>query len=151
MQLSKNFTLHELTRSQTASRLGINNDPPNELIPSLKRICDKLLEPPREFYNIPFSPTSGYRCLELNRAVGSKDTSQHVKGEAVDFDIPGIDNYELAMWLKNHIEEFDQLILEYYTIGEPNSGWIHMSVKEKENRRNTLTCTKGQYISGLIK
>jgi hypothetical protein len=152
-KLSKHFSLWECIRSETANRYNIDNMPPIEYIPKLKILCEKILEPPRLYFNTPFRPNSVYRCIELNRKIGSKDTSQHIKAEAVDFEIPGINNYDLAVWMKNHINSFDQIILECYKIGQPNSGWVHVSYKEDENknRNNVLTYTGGQYISGLIK
>lgn len=149
-KLSDNFGLWECVRSETASRLGIDNTPPEKLIPKLIYVCNNILEPPRQFFGTPFRPNSVYRCLELNRSLGSKDTSQHPKAEAADFEIPGISNYDLAVWCRNHML-FDQLILECYVIGQPNSGWIHMSIKESNNRMNVLTYSKRKYLSGLHK
>lgn len=148
MRLTKHFLLSELTKSQTALRLGINNKPDNEAILNLIRISEKILEPIREQFG-PFSPSSGFRCLELNRALRSKDTSQHVKGQAVDIEIPGVSNFELATWIKDNLT-FDQLILECYTQGDPSSGWVHVSFAEK-NRNEVLTYSNGSFQRGLVK
>lgn len=149
-QLSKHFTLIECIRSEEATRRGIDNTPPEEYIPKLEIVCNKILEPPREFYGIPFRPNSVYRNEIINHLVGGSKTSQHMKAEAADFEIPTISNYDLAVWCKNHME-FDQLILECYIPGQVNSGWVHMSYKESVNRNQVLTFTGKQYIGGLVK
>lgn len=138
MKLSPHFTLAELTKSSTALRYGIDNTPNDAQIENLKILCENILEPVRDYYGRPFSPSSGFRCLELNRSIGSKDTSQHTKGEAVDFEILGIDNSELHQWIEDNIEEYDQNILEYYTDGEPQSGWVHASYSN-DNRNQTFS------------
>ena len=149
MKLSKHFSLEELCKSQTATRLGIDNLAKDEnVITNLKIICKNILEPIRENYGIPFSPNSAYRSPKLNNAVGSSHKSQHLKGQAVDIEIPSIDNYELAQWIRNNLD-FDQLILEFYN-GEPSSGWVHVSFAE-ENRKQLLTFNGKDWNSGLVK
>ena len=149
MKLSKHFSLEELCKSQTATRLGINNLAKDEnVITNLKKICENILEPIRENYGIPFSPNSAYRSPKLNNAVGSSHKSQHLKGQAVDIEIPSIDNYQLAQWIRNNLD-FDQLILEFYN-GEPSSGWVHVSFAE-ENRKQLLTFNGKDWNSGLVK
>ena len=106
------------------------------------------MEPIRENYGIPFSPNSAYRSPKLNNAVGSSHKSQHLKGQAVDIEIPSIDNYQLAQWIRNNLD-FDQLILEFYN-GEPSSGWVHVSFAE-ENRKQLLTFNGKYWNSGLVK
>ena len=125
MELTRNFTLLELTKSDTAIRKGINNNPNAEQIEKLKTLCEKILQPVRDHFG-RVKVTSGYRSPELCVAIGSSLSSQHSKAEAVDFECMGIDNAEVADWVKMNCE-VDQLILEYYTPGEPNSGWIHCS------------------------
>ena len=137
MKLSDHFSLSELTKSDTAVRKGIPNVPKDEEVENLIMVCSEILEPVREQYGIPFIPNSGYRCLELNRAIGSSDRSQHVQGKAVDFEIPGVDNKEVALWVKENCD-FDQLILEFYKEGEPTSGWVHCSYDvDKEHRKSS--------------
>ena len=149
MKLSKHFSLEELCKSQIATRLGIDNLAKDEnVITNLKIICENILEPIRENYGIPFSPNSAYRSPKLNNAVGSSHKSQHLKGQAVDIEIPSIDNYELAQWIRNNLD-FDQLILEFYN-GEPSSGWVHVSFAE-ENRKQLLTFNGKDWNSGLVK
>lgn len=125
--------------------------PPDILLPKLKRLCVELLEPIRLHYVRPFRPNSGYRSIELNKAVGGSSASQHCKAEAVDIEIPGISNYELAVWIKSNLE-FDQVILECYRIGEPNSGWVHVSLKDigAGNRAMVLTYSNRRYSEGLL-
>ena len=136
MKLSEHFSLQELTKSSTAERRGIANEPDDTAVENLIMVCETILEPVREHYGIPFIPNSGFRCLELNRAIGSSDRSQHTTGEAVDFEVPGISNREVALWVKENCK-FDQLILEFYKEGDPSSGWVHCSyVIEGENRKS---------------
>ena len=130
-----------MTQSQTALRNNLNNTPDEKQIENLQNLCEKILQPLREHYNLPIKVTSGFRSEELATMIGSKSTSQHCKGEAVDFEIPGVDNKEVATKIKNEFT-FDQLILEYYNDTDINSGWIHVSLKnttfENDNRQMAL-------------
>ena len=136
MMLSDHFSLEELTKSSTAVRKGIDNEPDSTARENLIVLCSEILEPVRTHYGIPFVPNSGFRCLELNREIGSSDRSQHVTGNAVDFEVPGVDNKEVALWVKENCD-FDQLILEFYKEGEPASGWVHCSYDvDKEHRKS---------------
>jgi hypothetical protein len=125
MNLSRNFTLSELIKSDTAIRKGINNNPNAEQIEKLKALCENILQPVRDHFG-RVKVTSGFRSVELCTAIGSSANSQHAKAEAADFECPGVDNAELADWIHKNLP-YDQLILEFYTPGEPNSGWIHCS------------------------
>ena len=125
MELTRNFTLSELTKSDTAIRKGINNNPNAEQIEKLKALCENILQPVRDHFG-RVKITSGFRSVELCMAIGSSANSQHAKAEAADFECPGVDNAELADWIHRELP-YDQLILEFYTPGEPNSGWIHCS------------------------
>ena len=113
MQLSANFSLLELTKSQTAERKGIDNTPSTEHQDNLKSLCEMILQPVRDHFNRVVSVSSGYRSKELCFAIGSKITSQHAKGQAADFEIYGLSNKELADWI-NETLNYDQLILEYW-------------------------------------
>lgn len=146
-KLSKNFTLGELTKSQTALRKGIDNVPTDEELKRLQLLVDNVLQPVREHFARPVTINSGFRCLKLNRAVGSEDTSQHRKGEAADIEIPGIPNKELAEWIRDNLE-FDQLILEFYSEDDPSAGWVHVSFV-KSNRKEILTIAKDGTRIGL--
>lgn len=150
MNLSTHFTLSELTKSQDAIRRGIDNTPTGSDINSLILVCENILEPVRKRYGIPFKPSSGYRSIALNEAVGGSKTSQHCFGQAVDFEVPGVSNFELASWIAQNLS-FDQLILEFYKQGELNSGWVHCSyVGIGKNRKQCKTFDGKQYIGGLI-
>ena len=148
MQLSDNFSLRELTKSQTAERLGIANEPDDEAVENLIILCDMILEPVRNHYDTPFVPNSGFRCLELNRAIGSSDTSQHTTGEAVDFEVPGVPNKDLALWVKDNCK-FDQLILEFYKDDDPASGWVHCSYVIDGDNRHSARIFDGKTWSDL--
>ena len=137
MKLSANFELFELIKSQVAERKGIPNNPSPDQIDNLKSLCINILQPIRSEFDKPVIISSGFRSAELCIAIGSKPTSQHAEGKAADLEIPGVDNMELAMWIKNNLN-FDQLILEFYKDGEPNSGWIHVSWNGDNNRNQTL-------------
>ena len=99
MQLSKNFSLNEMTKSDTAIRKGIDNTPTETHKESMKLLVDKVLQPVRDHFAKSVRVTSGYRSEELCEAIGSSKTSQHAKGEAADFEITGIDNKELAEYI----------------------------------------------------
>ena len=154
MRLSKHFTLGEMTKSQTANRRGIDNQPDGEAIENLRMWCHAIGEPVREEFMRPVVVSSGYRSPELNIAIGGSSVSQHMTGEAVDFEIPGISNFEVARFIERALT-FDQLILEFYTPGQPNSGWVHCSYRSRgmQNRQMSLTAKrvngKTTYVNGL--
>ena len=140
MKLTANITLVELTKSQTAERKGINNNPGPQQIENIKALAVNVLQPVRSHFDKPLIISSGFRCAQLCIEIGSKITSQHVADNdaaAADFEIPGVDNRELATWIKNELE-FDQLILEFYRDNEPTSGWIHCSYSTNHNRNQSL-------------
>lgn len=147
MQLTKNFYLSEFLASQTASRFHLDNTPNFEVKNRLKLLAEKVLQPIRDHYNRPVIVSSGYRSPAVNRAVGGSPKSQHMTGEAADFEIPGIDNYELAKWIENNLN-YDQLILEFYTGG--NSGWIHVGYSPRHLNQE-LTINRFGSFSGLKK
>jgi len=141
MKLSKNFSLIELTKSQTATRKGIDNTPSTEHQDNLKSLCEMVLQPVRDHFNRVVSVSSGYRSEELCLAIGSKITSQHAKGQAADFEIYGLSNKELADWINENLD-YDQLILEYWREEDPNSGWVHCSFNLQGNRKQYLKAYK---------
>jgi len=141
MKLSANFELAELIKSQVAERKGIPNNPSPDQIDNLKSLCINVLQPIRSEFDKPVIISSGFRSAELCIAIGSKPTSQHAEGKAADLEIPGVDNMELAMWIKNNLN-FDQLILEFYKDGQPNSGWVHVSWNGDNNRNQTLRAVR---------
>lgn len=158
-RVSKNFTIREVGKSSTAVRNGIDNTPTEEVIQRATVLADNVLEKVREHFGIPFAPGSWYRCERLERTL-CKDAwvrwcrdrkkraddkswaeyfarKSHPKGEAVDIEIPTVDNADLFDWIKANCE-FDQLIREGYRSGDPQSGWIHVSYREGENRNQAF-------------
>ena len=149
MQLSKHFKLSEFTKSQIAARNGLKNLPGSGEVKNLENVCYEILEPVRAKFEKPVLITSGFRSLEVNRKLGSSDSSQHCKGQAVDFEIVGVANIKVAYWLQANVD-FDQLILEYYRPDDDQHGWIHVSYNEKgANRKKVLTFDGKSYEDGL--
>jgi|TARA_S200000501_G_scaffold378078_1_gene439001 hypothetical protein len=152
VRLSTNFTLQEFTKSQTAIRQGLDNTPSTLHLHSAKLLFGNVVQPVRDNFGVTVI-NSGYRGPALNEAVGGSSKSQHCKGEAVDIECPGTANYDVANWIKENLE-FDQLILEFYTPGIPDSGWVHVSYKAEGNRKSVLTAMKENgktvYKQGLI-
>jgi hypothetical protein len=153
MKLSQNFSFSEFTRSQYASRNGLVNEPPDDSIAAIRLLVERVLQPARTHFGVPMTISSGYRSPTLNRAIGGSRTSQHVwtdRHAAADFEIRGIDNLRLARWIEAHCE-FDQLISECYVPGDPDSGWIHASIRtDGKNRAESLTYQRGcGYTPGL--
>jgi hypothetical protein len=146
MLLSKSFTLNELTKSQEATRLGIDNTPNEEHILNLKLLCENVLQPIRDFYGMPLSVSSGYRSAALCEAIGSSSKSQHTKGQAADFEIFGVANKDLADFVVKNLD-YDQCILEFWNENEPNSGWVHCSFNALGNRKQFL---KAEKLNGRV-
>ena len=151
MRLSDNFTLNEFTKSQTADRKGIANNPNEIHVMAMESLCYNVLERVRTAFGKPIIVNSGYRSVALCEAIGSKSTSQHCDGEAVDIEIQGVSNSDLAKYIEKELN-FDQLILECWDGIEPNSGWVHVSyVNDIGNRKDVLTYTRaGGYTKGII-
>ena len=154
MRISKNFTLKELTKSSTGERLGIDNSVKDqETLVNLCALTHNILQKVREAHGRT-TVNSSFRCLDLNRAIKSSDKSQHVKGEAADIECPALDNLKLAKWIASNVD-FDMVLLEFYTQGIPDSGWVHVSYKaDGNNREKELTAVKQKgktvYKEGLI-
>lgn len=148
-KLSPNFALSEFLKSDTAERRRIANVPNTGQIAAMTRLCLRVLEPVRANFGQPVRITSGFRSPALCVAVGSSKASQHAKGEAADFEVVGIDNATVARWIRDHLP-FDQLILENYVQGQPNSGWIHVSYRDGRLRKDVLTYTRRTYFKGLL-
>ena len=140
VRLSKNFSLQEFTKSQTATRQGLNNTPNDEHLASATTLFENVVQKVRDNFGVTVI-NSGYRGPALNTAVGGSSNSQHCKGEAVDIECPGTGNYDVAKWIEDNCD-FDQLILEFYTPGIPDSGWVHVSYKSEGNRKQSLTAMK---------
>lgn len=141
MQLSKNFTMAEFIKSDTADRLGIDNTPQGEHLEAAKALFENVVQKVRDHFG-PTVINSGYRCPELNEAVRGSKTSQHCHGEAADIEVPGVANADVANWIVDNLD-FDQVILEFYTPGIPDSGWVHVTYKaDGTNRKKALTAAK---------
>lgn len=153
MKLTANFSLNELTQSETALRKGLDNTPNEEVIANLKLLAEKVLQPVREHYGKGVKVNSGYRSPDVNASVGGSKTSDHCKGQAADIEIPGIANADLAEYIKANLQ-FTQLILEFYTQGIPDSGWVHVSYDPANLKCQTLTAVKKDgktvYLPGII-
>ena len=141
MKLTENFSLNELTKSQTAERKGIDNTPSAEHQENLKSLCEMVLQPIRDHFGQVVSISSGYRSPELCVAIGSSTKSQHASGCAADFEIFRVSNKELADYIDENLD-YDQLILEYWKESDPNSGWIHCSFNTQGNRKQYLRAYK---------
>ena len=140
MKLTANFHLEELIKSQVAERKGINNNPSPMQIENLKALAVNILQPLRSQFDKPLIISSGFRCAQLNIEIGSSVHSEHCadnKSAAADFEISGVDNKELAEWIKSNLE-WNQLILEFYREGEPSSGWVHCSYSTDLNKKQSL-------------
>ena len=150
MQLSKHFKLEEFEKSSTAIRHGIENKAGSGEIKNLTDLCYAILEPVRAKFEKPIIITSGYRTEALCEILKSSKSSQHTKGEAVDFEIAGVSNLQVALWIQNNCN-FDQLILEFWKAEDkdPNSGWVHCSFAEGSNRKQVLTFDGKTYTNGL--
>ena len=150
LKLSKHFKLSEFTRSATAKKRGINNDPPEHVVENLRNLCNEVLEPLRDHFGVPIVITSGYRSALLNSLVGGSKNSQHKYGEAADIFIPKYDfiasdgerhtNIDIARtwfeWVRTNTD-FDQLILE---TSNRKDFWLHVSCRRDRrlNRHNHI-------------
>ena len=145
MQLSKNFSLAEMTKSQTATRMGMDNNPSEDEVENLRLLCERVLQPVRDHFNHVVSISSGYRSPQLCSAIGSSVDSQHAKGMAADFEIYGTPNNEIFNWIKGNLL-YDQMILEFWNEDEPNSGWLHVSYnpESSENIKENLRAYKDE-------
>ena len=152
MNLSANFNLKEMTKSDTATRLGLDNTPGEVEIENLRLLCEKVLQPVRDHFGKSVTVNSGFRSPESNAAVNGSKTSDHCKGQAADIEIPGVPNAELAQWIMDNCD-YTQLILEFYTQGIPDSGWVHVSFDPSNLKMQELTAVKvagkTQYLPGL--
>jgi len=127
MKISKNLSLAEVTKSATAIKHGIANEPNSQHLTNLKAVAINIFQPCRDYFGKPLAVTSGYRSPELNDLIGGSKRSQHSKGEALDLDAQvygGFTNAELFHYIKDNLD-FDQLIWEFGDEQEPD--WIHCS------------------------
>ena len=143
MKLSPNFSLAEMIKSDTALRLDMENEPDDDHIDNMIALCENVLQKVRDHYGKGVKVNSGFRHPDVNAKVGGSKTSDHCKGMAADIEIPGIPNAELAEWIAENLE-YTQLILEFYTPGVPDSGWVHISYNGTENRKQNLLAYKDE-------
>jgi uncharacterized protein YcbK (DUF882 family) len=153
MNLTKNFTLAEMTKSETALRHGLENNPGEQELAAMKLLAEKVLQPVRDHFGRGVKVNSGFRHPDVNQKVGGSRNSDHTRGQACDIEIPGIPNADLAQWIVDNLE-FRQCILEFYTPGVPDSGWVHVSYVAEDNKKQVLTATKENgktvYLNGLV-
>jgi hypothetical protein len=153
MNLTANFTLAEMVKSETALRHDMDNTPGETEIENLKQLCEQVLQPVREHFKTGVKVNSGFRHPEVNAKVGGSKTSDHCKGQAADIEIPGIPNADLAIWIMDNLQ-YTQLILEFYTPGIPDSGWVHVSYDPANLKKQNLTAVKKDgktvYLPGLV-
>lgn len=138
MKLTENLTLLEATKSNTATRLGIDNTPPPAIIERMVETAEKIFQPLRDALG-PIRVSSFYRSPDLNRAIGGSKSSQHCKGEAIDMQGISVSNAELFLKACD-LEDFDQIIWEFGTLEEPD--WVHVSYSKTHNRKQILRATK---------
>lgn len=153
MNLTENFTLSEMTKSETALRHDMDNLPDQTAISNLQALAVYVLQPVRDHYGKGVKVNSGFRHPDVNAKVGGSKTSDHCKGMAADIEIPGVPNAELAEWIRGNLP-FTQLILEFYTRGVPDSGWVHVSYDPANLKKQALTAVKQDgktvYLQGLV-
>jgi len=153
MQLTANFSLAEMIKSETALRYDMDNTPGPQEIENLRLLCEQVLQPIRDAYQRGIKVNSGYRAPDVNAKVGGSRTSDHCKGQAADIEIPGVANYDLAKYISDYFN-FTQVILEFYTPGIPDSGWVDVSYDPANLKRQVLTAMrengKTVYKPGLI-
>jgi len=151
MEISANLTLKEVSKSLTATRRGIDNEPQGEHLTNLIKLANNVFQPIREHFGKPIFVSSGYRSKDLNKAIGGAHkiikgeyvaTSQHCKGEALDLDNDGRgypSNADIFWYIYDHLE-FDQLIFEFGSMENPS--WVHVSYKSEGNRKQVLRASK---------
>jgi zinc D-Ala-D-Ala carboxypeptidase len=138
--MGREVSLKELLFSETATRLGIDNTPTDQILINLQTLIYEVITPiVNHFGDIKI--TSGYRSPALCKAIGSSDRSQHTTGMACDFEVLGYSNQEVSLWIVKNLE-FDQCILEFWKPEEINSGWVHVSYNKDGNRKMYLRAYK---------
>ncbi len=149
MNLTRSFSLAEMCKSQIALNRGLDNTPSPFIVDNLKMLCEKVLQPIRDHFNLPVTVVSGYRSANVNRAVGGQYNSQHLLGKAADIEIVGVHNADIWRFIYGSMD-FDQVIAEHLEQDDPTAGWIHVSYSLAKNRKEALSCVAaGKYVSGL--
>ena len=143
MKLSNYVSLAEVTKSDTATRRGISNEPTPEHLENLKTICVEVFDKVRTHFGVPIYISSGYRSAALNKAIKGSKTSDHSLGRALDLDQDfrgnGVTNMEVFEFIKDNLE-FDQLIYEFGTTKNPD--WVHVGYRKGDNRKQVLVAYK---------
>jgi zinc D-Ala-D-Ala carboxypeptidase len=151
-KIKQKFQFTGIHQEPDRDKAGLDNTPNEDHMASAKLLFENVVQKVRDHFGVTVI-NSGYRGPALNTAVGGSSNSQHCKGEAVDIECPGTGNYDVAKWIEDNLD-FDQLILEFYTPGIPDSGWVHVSYKSEGNRKQSLTAMKEDgktaYKNGLI-
>jgi hypothetical protein len=141
MKVSEHFALAEFTRSESAKRHGVSNEPTPEHLENLKVLCEKVLEPIRIKFG-PINISSGYRSKALNHYIGGSLNSQHCEAKAADIDMDGmgsVSNTEIFNYIKDSLD-FDQMIWEFGDNNKPD--WVHVSYNGAKNRKQILRALK---------
>jgi hypothetical protein len=141
MKVSEHFALAEFTRSESAKRHGVSNEPTPEHLENLKVLCEKVLEPIRVKFG-PINISSGYRSKALNHYIGGSLNSQHCEAKAADIDMDGmnsVSNTEIFNYIKDSLD-FDQMIWEFGDNNKPD--WVHVSYNGAKNRKQILRALK---------
>lgn len=148
MQISKNVSYNEAIKSNTATRLGIDNLPDQKQIDNMKLVADKIFQPLREFVGGPIKINSFFRSPDLNRAIGGSSKSQHCLGLAMDLDdtFGHKTNAEMFNWIRENLD-YDQMIWEFGS--DDNPAWVHVSYVSPEKNRNR--CLKAYKEKGKTK
>ena len=150
MKISEHLDLAEVTRSETAKRKGISNEPTAEHLENFKKLAENIFEPIRNHFNVPIHISSGYRSKALNAAVGGAATSQHCSGEAIDIDMDGSSNGVTNKMVFDFIKanlNFDQMIWEFGNNNSPD--WVHVSYESTGKQRKQIL--KASKIGGATK
>ena len=151
--ISKNYSYREFIKSNTATRMGIDNSMSEEEALNVRALVLNVLQPMSDVLGGSTRISSGFRCDELNTILKGADNSDHVYGKAGDIENTTLSNIKLAEWIDDNIPEFKQLILEYPDRDDDYAGWIHISYDENNNKREVLTAikvdSKTMYVPGL--
>ena len=137
MKISEHLDLSEVTRSDSAKRAGVSNQPTPEHIENFKKLAENVFEKVRNHFGVPIRISSGYRSKELNAKIGCSATSQHCTGEAIDIDMDGtsLTNKQIFDYIKDNLS-FDQLIWEFGT--DKNPDWVHVSYESTGKQRKQV-------------
>lgn len=153
MKLTTNFSVAELTYSNTAVTNKLDNTPSSSILKNLLDLAENVLQPVRDNFAKSVIVNSGYRSTAVNSAANGAKNSDHCFGKAADIEIVGVSNLELAEWIIDNCE-FKQVILEFHNSDDNNSGWVHVSYDINDNKKEVLSAVKVNnrttYQRGLV-